>query len=129
VPSNRKEPSKNHKSNHQDARDAIALPEWLPADSWLDWVDYRKTSKKPMTAKAQELSIKRLAELRDQGHAPRTVIEMSIVRGWQALYAPPQLASVPAAKPSVATNFRGKSYEGTPIDDLPDHLRPTGTDG
>jgi hypothetical protein len=129
VPSNHQEPPKNRKCKHQGARDGIALPEWLPEDAWRDWIDNRRATKKPMTAKAQELSVKRLAEFREQGHDPRAVIEMSIVRGWQALYAPPQLASIPAAKPSVATNFRGKSYEGTPIDDLPDHLRPTGTDG
>ena len=126
---NRKEPSKNRKSNRQDARDAIALPDWLPEETWRDWADYRKAGKNPMTARAVELSIADLEQLRVQGHDPVQVIHNAIKRGWRGLYAPPQLASVSTSKPSVATNFRGKEYAGTSVDDLPDHLRPTGTGG
>lgn len=125
---NRKEPSRNRKSNRHSARDA-ALPDWLHADAWADWVEYRKAGKNPMTAKAVELSIADLKELREKGHDPVQVIHNAIKRGWRGLFAPPQLASVSITKPSIAENFRGKGYAGTSIDDLPDHLRPTGTDG
>lgn len=126
---NRKEPSKNRKSNRQEARDRFALPDWLPEETWRDWVDYRRAGKSPMTARAIELSIADLEHLRTQGYDPVQVIHNAIKRGWRGLYAPPQLASVAIAKPSVAANFRGKEYAGTSIDDLPAHLRPTGTDG
>jgi hypothetical protein len=101
----------------------VVLPEWLPADAWKDWCDYRNTGK-GWTAKARELSLRTLAELHAQGHDPRKVIETAIERGWRGLFAP-RADSPPgsAKKPNAAADFRGKSYESTPIDQLPADLR------
>lgn len=79
----------NRKSNRKEAPAvAVDLPDWLPVDVWTDWVEHRKSIRKPMTQKAAELSIGQLADLRAQGFAPKAVIENAIVCGWQGLYAP-----------------------------------------
>jgi hypothetical protein len=66
----------------------LTLPEWLPAEVWADWVNYRKSIRKPMSDRAVQLTIGRLAKLREQGHAPRDVVDLAIERGWSGMYAP-----------------------------------------
>lgn len=121
--SNRKEPSLKAtvRKATVKTRSLIALPDWLPAASWEDWCDYRKG--KTWTQKAQELSVASLDKLRAQGHDPTTVIENAIEKGWRGLYPPNNGQSAPQAKPSAAASFRGKTYAGTPIDQLPADLR------
>lgn len=85
VPSNRKEPSKNRKSN---PKTEIDLPDWLPADVWADWVDHRQEIKKPMTARGAELTLAKLTKLRLKGHDPTELIENAIESRWQGIYAP-----------------------------------------
>jgi hypothetical protein len=63
----------------------VDLPDWLPAESWQDWHDYRNT-RKGWTPKARQLSIAKLAKLRTKGHDPTAVIEQSIERGWTGLF-------------------------------------------
>lgn len=63
----------------------MALPDWLPADAWQDWHNYRN-AQKGWTRKARELSLRTLTELHAQGHDPRVVIELAIERGWRGLF-------------------------------------------
>lgn len=102
---------------------AVELPDWMPKDSWQDWCDHRKAIKSPLTPRAAELSIEKLAEFRERGHEPKAVIELAIERGWRGLFEPTGRPPPPAAKPSAAADFRGKTYVATPIDQLPPHLR------
>ena len=46
----------------------------------------RKASKKPMGPGAIELAIRKLDELRAEGHTPQAVLEQSVLRGWQGLF-------------------------------------------
>ena len=102
----------------------VALPDWLPADAWKDWVDHRKAGKNRMTPKAEELSIRNLSALRDKGLDPVVVIENAIERGWRGLYPPPTNGPAhPGKKPSVSDSFAKTEYKGTPDDELPDFLR------
>lgn len=101
---------------------APELPKWLPADVWADWHAFRN-ARKGWTAKARELSLRTLTELHDQGHDPRRVVDQSIERGWTGLF-PIKPDTQPRGSPSVAQQFAGKTYEGTPDDELPDYLRP-----
>lgn len=64
----------------------LALPSWLSPIAWNDWCEYRKAAKKPLTRKAQVLSISKLERLRADGHDPTAVIEQSIERGWTGLF-------------------------------------------
>lgn len=125
--SNRQEPSRTvTKSNRQGAQARDGLPEWLDADAWKDWCDYRG-SRKGWTAKAKALSLGTLTRLRDAGEDPRAVIEQSIERGWTGLFPiRSNQPHGPPSRPSVAQQFAQKTYTGTPDDDLPEFLR-TGT--
>jgi uncharacterized protein YdaU (DUF1376 family) len=121
-------PNTNHqtpkeKAKGQAGRPAFVLPEWLSPDAWQDWHGYRN-SRKGWTPKARELSLRTLTELWATGHDPRAVIHQSIERGWTGLF--PVRANAPptaSGKPSAAADFRGKTYEATPDDQLPPHLR------
>ena len=85
---NRQEPS----SKARRVRSAPAtvaefmLPDWVPADTWSDFVAMRKSIRKPMTAAAMKLQIKTLDKLRADGHDPRAVLEQSIAASWQGLF-------------------------------------------
>jgi hypothetical protein len=125
--SNHQEPSRTIRATTNKRATASALPDWLEPAAWADWSDYRRKGKTPMTEKAVELSIRELDKLRGQGFDPKDVIENAILRGWRGLYAPPggppRTASVIPIRPSASADFRGKTYAGTAIDDLPPDLR------
>lgn len=110
---NRKEPSNTgagKKSKQTDDID-VELPDWLPADSWADWVEHRREVKAPLTQRAAELSIKTLAKLRNQGNNPMEVIEQSVLSGkWTALYPVKDRHSGQGATGNKHTNFDGKNY-------------------
>lgn len=122
--SNHQEPSRTiKKATIKKAH--IELPAWLPSDAWRDWCDHRRAIKSPMSPKAALLSIEKLAEFREQGFSPGRVINNAIERGWRGLYTTgltPDLKH-PPRRPSAADDFRGKTYDRTAIDDLPDDLR------
>lgn len=78
----------SNKSIKKAAPPAPVLPDWLPKESWDEWVEYRASIKAPLNAKAVELSIKKLGKLRAEGHDPVAVIDQSIFSGkWTDLYA------------------------------------------
>lgn len=59
------------------------LPEWLPEDLWVSFVESRKAAKKPFTTlHAQELAIKSLIKYREAGYDTTAIIEKSVERGW-----------------------------------------------
>lgn len=64
------------------------LPDWLPMEQWLGYVDMRKKSKHPLTEYAQRLELKELTKLRIQGHDPVAVLEQSIKKTYRGLFAP-----------------------------------------
>lgn len=89
-----------------DAR-KFELPEWLPSELWLDWVEYRKGIKAALTKKAAELSIRTLSELRAQGHDPKAVIEQSIFSGkWTGLFEIKKQSQQHQGQPSRAATAR-----------------------
>lgn len=91
IPTNNQEPNINKKPK-------VEVPEWLPAEAWKDWCDYRKSGKNKFTEKAQILSIGTLETLKAAGHDPVKVINMSIQNGWTGLFAlKDQQKSAPAA--------------------------------
>lgn len=59
------------------------LPEWLPEDLWVSFVDSRRAAKKPFTTlHAQDLAIKSLIKYREAGYDTTAIIEKSVERGW-----------------------------------------------
>jgi hypothetical protein len=76
----------------------IEIPDWLPKQSWKDWCDYRRSGKNKFTERAQVLCLGTLETLKNQGHDPVAVINLSIQNGWTGLFAPKaNTASKPAA--------------------------------
>lgn len=122
--SNHQEPSRTPNKATTKHVVSIELPAWLPKRAWDDWCDHRRAIKSPMTPRAAELSIEKLADFLEKGLTPESIINNAIERGWRGLYAPSNNGP-PAAtgKPSAAADFRGKTYDSTPIANLPAHLR------
>lgn len=59
------------------------LPLWLNKDKWREWMEYRKQSKKKMTA----ITIKKQIELLSKDIKNHTkIIDRSITMGWQGLF-------------------------------------------
>jgi hypothetical protein len=88
----------------QGAVAPLVMPEWLPAELWQDWHNFRN-AKAGWTAKARELSLGTLTRLREQGQDPRKVIEQSIERGWTGLFdvrAPDTFGAKPSTRPAYS---------------------------
>lgn len=78
----------------------IEVPDWMPADAWQDWCEFRRGRK--WTERAQQLSIRTLTDLRSRGHPPKAVIEKSIENGWTGLFP--------------LKDFHNGSHQPTPAD-------------
>lgn len=82
------EPSVTPKPRAKAAAVEVALPDWLPPDAWRAWCEHRiGAAPRKWTQRAAELTIRKLGELRDQGHDPQAVIDQSIMAGWSGLFA------------------------------------------
>jgi hypothetical protein len=134
-PSNRKEPSRTIRATVKKARaSAVARPDEVQEQTWVDWLELRKAKHAPVTQTV-------LASARSEAEKAGLSLERFLViwcargsQGLEAAWLKPNERAYPHGSvinkgPSVAANFRGKDYAGTAINDLPDHLRPTGTDG
>jgi uncharacterized protein YdaU (DUF1376 family) len=95
---------------------AVALPEWIPVDSWDGFVEMRKRLRKPLTTKATELILAKLDNLRSLGHPPKAVLEQSIERGWQSVFELKQeqqsFNSKPQAKMKSVTEIQQERDAG-----------------
>ena len=65
----------------------IKLPGWLDSELWQAFKEHRQRLRKPMTLKAEQLNLAKLKKLKKQGNDPAAVINQSIERGWQGLFA------------------------------------------
>lgn len=89
-------PSVNHQEPSRVARKraagfdaaAVDLPDWLPRAVWSEWVEDRRERHKPISTRAAAQQLKRLAQFREQGIDPVSVIEHSIANGYQGLFPP-----------------------------------------
>jgi hypothetical protein len=125
---NRQEPSRTvNKSNRKKApATAVACPDGVNPQTWADWLALRKAKRAPVT----ETVLKEArAEAAKAGLTLDRFLEIWGFRGSQGLQAdwlkPHERATSPPGngRPNAAADFRGKTYTGTLIDDLPDDLR------
>lgn len=65
----------------------IELPDWVPKDAWLGYVEMR-SKKHPLTDRAKALELKKLESLKAQGHDPRVVLDTATAKCWRGLYPP-----------------------------------------
>lgn len=65
------------------------LPDWLPADTWAQFVTHRKAMRGvPFTDAARDGVLRELGKLRDAGHDPAELLTTAIVRGWRTVFPP-----------------------------------------
>ena len=129
---NYQEPSRTiSKATIKKARDrapAIPRPDDVDPQTWADWLALRKAKRAPVTETVLRGA---RAESAKAGMSLDGFLAVWCSRGSQGLQAdwlkphervgrgPPGQP----APPSASANFRGKTYVGTPIDDLPPDLR------
>ena len=64
------------------------LPEYVPAESWQDYCDFRKKkSGKGWTQKAHDINLKTLIKLCNDGGDAVAIIEQTIANNWSGLFA------------------------------------------
>lgn len=81
------QPKKSTASKAKPVQPKIELPDWMPVEAWDGWLEMRRNElKKPAGRRAQELAVKKLATLRDQGHGPEAVLDQSTMANWQGLF-------------------------------------------
>ena len=61
----------------------VVLPEWMPADVWGRWVQYRSDLKKEMTVSIAEEQIRLLGRAMENGHSPVDLISIAIASKYQ----------------------------------------------
>jgi hypothetical protein len=74
------------KANQRDLD--LALPDWLPLDAWNGFVEMRRKSSHPLTGRAKELAITKLAEFKADGFDPAEILNDSVMNGWRGLFRP-----------------------------------------
>jgi len=77
-------PTKERKKKEKEIR--VVLPDWIPLERYREFLEMRKKIKKPATPRAEQLIIKELAKLKEQGFEPVEVLEQSIRNDWQDVY-------------------------------------------
>lgn len=96
----------------------IPLPEYLSNELWDSFMEIRNKQKKPPTVKAQELLLKKLEKLRNEGNDPTEVINQTIVNSWLSFY--------PLRDDKTGGNGNGtyKKRFGTQIPERDQYTRP-----
>lgn len=68
---------------------SIPIPDWLDAESWNEWIEYRRQTCQPIkTEMTVTKAFNLLKECLDEGHDPIAVINASIANGYQGLFKP-----------------------------------------
>lgn len=65
----------------------MTLPDWIDREAWDGYCAMRRLIKKPMTERAKQMAVNRLANLMSLGEDPKAVLEQSEFMGWQGLFA------------------------------------------
>lgn len=65
----------------------IELPNWLPEKNWQEWLEYRRSNKKPMSELAMTKFINQLENLVKQGYDPIKLLDTAIASNWTTVYA------------------------------------------
>jgi hypothetical protein len=79
--------TKNQSRAIRAATSAFVLPDWLPLDSWIAYLEMRRDKRKNPTERAKELVVRELDKLRASGQDPALVLDQSTRNGWTDVYA------------------------------------------
>lgn len=104
--------------------DPVPMPEGVDPQTWADWLSLRKAKDAPVTVTVLREAAREAAKA---GLTLTRFLEIWCARGSQGLQAdwlkPNERGPPNGAKPSAAADFRGKTYDATPDDQLPIGLR------
>ncbi len=81
----------NHNHNHKPIREkatevAFVVPDWIPKETWDEFLEMRKRIKKPPTDYAKKLLVAKLDKFRSVGQDVKQVLEKSITSSWQDVF-------------------------------------------
>lgn len=62
------------------------LPTWIDEEVWQEFIAYRCEMKKPLSERAQRMTLKRLEGFLRRGFDPNESLMNSIVNGWQGVF-------------------------------------------
>ena len=68
------------------AKEAEVLPEWVPTEQWMAYLEMRGKIKKPLTPFARDMALAKLERLRAEGHHPAAVLAQSVFSSYQGLF-------------------------------------------
>jgi len=74
------------KNVNKGKKEIIVLPDWLDQELWSEYKRYRSNGKNKFTPYAQQLAIKKLTKLREDGNDPNEVIQQTMVCNWSGLF-------------------------------------------
>ena len=80
------------KSVRAPKRAAFSLPPWVPEVSWNNFEEMRRKLRKPLTDAARAVNLRKLEQLRGQGHEPQAILDEAVANSWVGLWAPRHLA-------------------------------------
>lgn len=124
--SNHQEPLRTTKKATTKSAPVLAvMPDGVDPQTWADWLALRKAKKAPVSETVLREVVREAAKA---GLTLTRFLEIWCARGSQGLQADwlkPNERAGPASstRPSASADFRGKTYAGTPIDQLPPDLR------
>lgn len=85
-PFNDNPPAPSEPSPPKVGTEDFALPDWIPSEPWTEWMKVRKKKRAANTPFALRRAVKRLSDLKAQGHDPGDVLAQSAFRGYTDLY-------------------------------------------
>ena len=65
---------------------SAVVPDWMPLETWSEFVSMRQRIRKPMTPYAVDLMFKKLDKFRQSGQDVQKILEQSIVNSWQDVF-------------------------------------------
>ena len=86
IATNNHKPITNNQIKEKATSVAIVLPDWIPKETWEQFLEMRKRIKKPPTEYAIKLLIDKLNRFRSNGQDIKLVLEKSITSGWQDVF-------------------------------------------
>ena len=128
IATNNHKPITNNQIKEKATSVAFVLPDWVPKETWEQFLEMRKRIKKPPTDYAIKLLIDKLSRFRSNGQDIKLVLEKSITSGWQDVFeikgnpADNIRTTVPPSnEPDPAlTKIIEDAKKATP---MPDHIR------
>lgn len=76
----------------------VDLPDWMPLESWENFIGMRKDIKKPVTERSAKMLIKKLTALKEEGQNVAEVLDQSTRSSWSDVYPVKQGKQSPQAK-------------------------------